>query len=169
MPSSITRPPLPFVRPDSAVVVGQSAGGWGAIAYDSLPHPKVSAFVVMAGGRGGHENHEPNENCRPGRLAEAAKHFGATASTPMLWVYAANDSYFAPPIARALYDAFTAAGGKAELVQPGPYDKDGHRVFLSREGRRLGGTWSRGMSPGNSERQSRWQTSSCFRATASRH
>jgi pimeloyl-ACP methyl ester carboxylesterase len=42
---------LAFVRHESAVVVGQSAGGWGAIAYDSVPHPKVAAFLVMAGER----------------------------------------------------------------------------------------------------------------------
>ena len=121
---------LPGIRPDGAVVVGQSAGGWGAIAYDSQPHPKVAAFVAMAGGRGGHEDNVPNRNCRPERLAEAAGGFGATASTPMLWVYAINDSYFAPPIADALHQAFTAAGGKATLEQPGPYNGDGHRLFF---------------------------------------
>lgn len=108
---------LPFVRPDGAVVVGQSAGGWGTIAYDSLPHPKVAAFVVMAGGRGGRRGNIPNNNCRPERLADAASRYGATASTPMLWVYAANDSFFAPPIARAMHKAFTEAGGKATLIE----------------------------------------------------
>ncbi len=120
---------LPFVQRNGAVVVGQSAGGWGAIAYDSQPHPKVAAFIVMAGGRGGHQDDVPNRNCHPERLAEAAGHYGATAATPMLWVYAANDSFFAPTIAAAMHDAFVAAGGRAELEQPGPYDGDGHRLF----------------------------------------
>ena len=121
---------LPFVQRDGAVVVGQSAGGWGAIAYDSESHPKVAAFVVMAGGRGGHQDDVPNRNCHPERLAEAAGHYGATAATPMLWVYAANDGFFAPTIATAMHDAFVAAGGRAELEQPGPYDGDGHRLFF---------------------------------------
>ena len=121
---------LPFVRHDGAVVVGQSAGGWGTIAYDSQPHSKVAAFVVMAGGRGGHRDDVPNRNCHPEQLAEAAGHFGATAATPMLWVYAANDSYFAPAIATAVHDAFVGAGGRAELEQPGRYDGDGHRLFF---------------------------------------
>ena len=120
---------LPFVRPDGAVVVGQSAGGWGTIAYGSLPHPKVAAFVVMAGGRGGHRNDVPNENCRPDLLVEATSQFGKTATTPMLWIYTANDTYFAPPIARAMYQAFTAAG-TTEFVQPGPYGDDGHHLFF---------------------------------------
>ncbi len=125
---------LPQVRPGGAIVVGQSAGGWGAIAYDSLPHPKVAAFVVMAGGRGGHFGNVPNSNCHPDKLAQAAGQFGATAATPMLWIYAANDSFFAPPIATALHQAFTAAGGKAELVQPGPFGADGHRLFFGAGG-----------------------------------
>lgn len=130
---------LPFVRPDGVVVVGQSAGGWGTIAYDSLPHPKVAAFVVMAGGRGGHEDNVPNNNCRPERLVEAAGTFGATASTPMLWIYATNDSYFSPSLAVAMYRAFTEAGGKADFEQPGPYDGDGHHLFFGRGGSTIWG------------------------------
>jgi dienelactone hydrolase len=125
---------LPFVRPDGAIVVGQSAGGWGAIAYDSVPHPKVAAFVVMAGGRGGHHHDLPFNNCRADLLAAAAGRYGTTATTPMLWVYAANDSFFPPPVATALYAAFTAAGGHAEFRQPGPYGTDGHRLFFGAGG-----------------------------------
>jgi dienelactone hydrolase len=120
---------LPFVRPDGAVVVGHSAGAWGAIAYDSLPHPKVAAFINMSGGRGAHQEEAASGNCRPERLAEAARHFGKTASTPMLWVYPANDTYFPPAIAKSMYDAFVAAGGKADFEQPGPRDGEGHGLF----------------------------------------
>jgi dienelactone hydrolase len=125
---------LPFVRPDAAVVVGQSAGGWGAIAYNAVPHPKVAAFVVMAGGRGGHRDNRPNDNCRPDLLAEAAGVFGARATTPMLWIYAVNDSYFGPSIARALWHEFTAAKGVADLEQPPAYGADGHRLFFGANG-----------------------------------
>jgi dienelactone hydrolase len=118
------------VRPDGAVVVGQSAGGWGAIAYASVSPSKVTAFVVMAGGRGGHHDNRPRDNCRPDLLADAAGHFGKTARTPMLWIYTENDSYFAPPIARAMYHAFTSAGGVADFEQLGPYGTDGHRLFF---------------------------------------
>ncbi len=125
---------LPGVRPDGAVLVGQSAGGFGAVAADGLPHPKVAALVSMAGGRGGHAGDIPNRNCRPDLLAEAAGRYGATATTPMLWIYAANDSYFAPAIAEAMHARFTAAGGRAELVRPGPFGTDGHRLFFGRGG-----------------------------------
>ncbi|HTW38046.1 MAG TPA: prolyl oligopeptidase family serine peptidase [Steroidobacteraceae bacterium] len=125
---------LPFVQEDDAVIVGQSAGGWGTIAYDSIPHPHVSAFIVMAGGRGGHLHERPNENCQPERLAQAAGRYGATATTPMLWVYALNDTYFGPAIARALYQSFTAAGGKADFEQPERFGDDGHHLFFGRGG-----------------------------------
>jgi dienelactone hydrolase len=125
---------LPGIRRDGAVVVGQSAGGWGTIALDSQPHPKVAAFVVMAGGRGGHQDMTPNRNCHPERLAEAAGQYGASARTPMLWMYAANDTYFAPSVAEAMHSAFTAAGGSADLVQPGPFGTDGHRLFFGAGG-----------------------------------
>jgi dienelactone hydrolase len=125
---------LPEIKPSNAIVVGQSAGGWGAIAYASAPHPKVAAFVVMAGGRGGHRDNRPHNNCRPDLLADAAGHFGKTARTPMLWIYTENDSYFAPPIARAMYHSFASAGGVADFEQLGPYGTDGHKLFFGSRG-----------------------------------
>jgi dienelactone hydrolase len=125
---------LPEIKPADAVIVGQSAGGWGAIAYASAPHPLVSAFVVMAGGRGGHHENRANSNCRPDLLAEAAGHFGKTSRTPMLWIYTQNDSYFAPSIARAMHREFTSGGGVVDFEQPGPFGTDGHRLFFGAGG-----------------------------------
>jgi dienelactone hydrolase len=86
---------LPFARPTGMVVVGHSTGGLGALAYDAMPHPRVTAFVSMAGGRGGHYQNQVNMNCRPELLVEAVGRLARTATTPMLWVYAENDSFFA--------------------------------------------------------------------------
>ena len=63
---------LPYARPQGVVVVGQSAGGWGTIAYNAVPHPRVTAFINMAGGRGGHYQRRPNNNCHPDLLTAAA-------------------------------------------------------------------------------------------------
>jgi pimeloyl-ACP methyl ester carboxylesterase len=87
---------LPFARPQGMIVIGVSAGGWATIAYDSLAHPRVTALINMSGGRGGHHNNQPNSNCAPDRLEAAAGTLARGASTPMLWVYTANDSFFAP-------------------------------------------------------------------------
>jgi dienelactone hydrolase len=130
---------LPFARPQGMVLVGQSAGGWGAIAYNSMPHPRVTAIVNMAGGRGGHQEHRDNNNCRPDLLAASAGQFGRTATTPMLWVYSENDSFFAPAIATALYSAYSQNGGKAAFERPGPFSNDGHRLFFGAGGSQIWG------------------------------
>jgi dienelactone hydrolase len=131
---------LPDARPDGMVMVGQSVGGLVTVAYNSMPHPRVVALINMAGGSGGHVNNRPNNNCRPDRLAEAMGHFGATAVSPMLWIYTENDSFFAPPIAVSLRDAFVAAGGKLTFVNPGPYGQDGHNLFFGSGGSITWGT-----------------------------
>ncbi len=144
---------LAFVKPDGVVIVGQSAGGWGTIAYDSVPHSQVAAFVDMAGGRGGHRDDRPRHNCRPELLVAAAGRYGKTASTPMLWIYTQNDSYFEPPLARAMWQEFTAAGGQAEFVNPGPFDGDGHHLFFGAGGSEIWGPYvekylaERGVGP----------------------
>jgi dienelactone hydrolase len=130
---------LPFARPQGIVLVGQSAGGWGAIAYNATPHPRVTAIVNMAGGRGGHQNDVPNSNCRPDLLAAGAGQLARGATTPMLWVYAENDSFFAPAIAVALYTAYSQNGGRAEFERPGAFGNDGHRLFFGPGGSQIWG------------------------------
>ena len=125
---------LPYARPQGVVVVGQSAGGWGVIAYNAVPHPRVTAFVNMAGGRGGHRGGRPNNNCRPDQLAAAAGRLARTATTRMLWIYTQNDSFFAPAIATALHTAYTNSGGKAEFYQLPAFGSDGHRLFFETGG-----------------------------------
>ncbi len=125
---------LPYARPDGAVVVGQSAGGWASVGLDAQPHPKVAALVSMAGGRGGHMGNRPFNNCRPENLVAAAGILGRTAGTPMLWVYTANDSYFGPPISAPMHAAFTQAGGRATLVALPAFGEDGHQLFFGRGG-----------------------------------
>jgi dienelactone hydrolase len=120
---------LPYVATDRLVVVGQSAGGWAALAYASRHPDGLVAVLNFAGGRGGHRDNVPNSNCSGDRLVAAAGTFGRTAGVPTLWVYAANDSFFAPELVQRMHAAFTGAGGRAQLVQPGPYSTDGHNLF----------------------------------------
>jgi pimeloyl-ACP methyl ester carboxylesterase len=129
----------PGVRADGAIVAGVSAGGWATLAYDSVRHPKVIGMIAMAPGRGGHQNGEENANCHPEKLAQAAGVFGKTASTPMIWIYAENDTFFAPEIARANYQAFTHAGGKVEFHALGPDGDEGHYLWSSQGGSEIWG------------------------------
>jgi len=130
---------LAFVRPNGAVVVGQSAGGWGTIALASRKPETVAAFVNFAGGRGGWALGRPNTNCSPAALVRSAGAFGATARAPMLWIYTTNDTFFAPEISKAMHEAFVAAGGRADFTMLAAFGTDGHSLLLARNGSRVWG------------------------------
>ena len=130
---------LPGARPNGAVVLGVSTGGYTALAYNSQPHPRVSAVVNVSGGIGGRIGGAIGQVCHADRMVEGAGKLGATAGTPMLWLYATNDTFFSPDLGRAMFAAYTAAGGKGEFVEPGVYGYDGHAMFLGTGGVRLWG------------------------------
>jgi pimeloyl-ACP methyl ester carboxylesterase len=86
----------------------------------------VQAIITFAAGRGGRVDGKPNNNCAPDTLVEATRSFGKTSRIPTLWIYAENDTYFGPDLAKRMYEAFTAAGGNAELRVFPPFGSDGH-------------------------------------------
>src|SRR5262245_4790676 len=104
-----------FIRPGGMVVIGHSAGGWGALALAGEDPKDVAAIIAFAPGRGGHANEFPNRICAPHTLIAAAGEFGKAARVKITWLVAANDSYFSPAIARQLADAFRGAGGTADF------------------------------------------------------
>jgi dienelactone hydrolase len=120
-----------LIVPDNVVVVGQSAGGWGAIALSSRNLPSVKAIITFAAGRGGRVDGKPNNNCAPDKLVEATGEFGRTARVPMLWIYAENDTFFGPALSRKMHEAYTGAGGSAEYHMLPPFGSDGHFLIDS--------------------------------------
>jgi dienelactone hydrolase len=124
----------PDVRKTSAVIVGHSAGGWGALALASRNPRGVAAIINFAGGRGGRAFDHANNNCAPERLIEAAHMFGSTARVPTLWIYAENDSYFSPALARRMADAWRAGGGHVDLVIVPAFGLEGHRLAEAADG-----------------------------------
>jgi len=116
----------PFIRTDGIVVIGHSAGGWGALALASEDPKNVAAIIAFAPGRGGHANDFPNRVCAPHTLTAAAGEFGNKARVPVTWLVAANDSYFSPALSRQLADAFRNAGGKVDFRVLGAYGSEGH-------------------------------------------
>jgi len=111
------------------VVVGQSGGGWGAIALSSLNPRSVRAIITFAAGRGGRVDGKPNNNCAPDKLVEQTAEFGRTSRIPMLWLYIENDTYFGPEISKRMHQAFAAAGGQAEYHLFPPFGGEGH-IFI---------------------------------------
>jgi dienelactone hydrolase len=112
--------------PNSAIVIGQSAGGWGAIALSSENLPSVKAIIAFAAGRGGRVGGKPNNNCAPDKLVDATADFGRIAHTPMLWIYIENDTFFGPDLSKRMHAAYTGAGGSAEYHLMPPFGNDGH-------------------------------------------
>src|SRR5690606_33811007 len=119
----------PFVRREGALVIGNSAGAWGALALAARNPTGVSAVINFAGGRGGHNRNRPGNHCAPDRLVAAAAELGGAARLPTLWLYADTDTYFPPDLSRRMADAFTAAGGPTTyqlLPLPG---QEGHNLI----------------------------------------
>ena len=128
-----------FARKDGAVVLGHSAGGWGALALAGADPKMVSAVVVFAAGRGGHANDFPNQICAPHSLLSASAAFGKTAHIPVTWLVAANDSYFSPEFSRQLANAFRAGGDRVDFRALPASGSEGHWMIETEAGVKAAG------------------------------
>lgn len=116
----------PFADPSRVIAVGVSAGGLASVALSANPPPGLAAVINFAGGRGSRGDHDV---CKSERLASAYGVFGRTARVPQLWIYAENDLFFWPELARNFHTAFTQSGGRAEFISAPANGKDGHFLF----------------------------------------
>jgi dienelactone hydrolase len=127
----------PFIRPEGMVVIGHSAGAWGALALAGEDPKEIAVIVAFAPGRGGHANDLPNRVCAPHTLMAAASEFGKAARVKVTWLVAANDSYFSPAFSRQLVDAFRGAGGRADFHVLPAHGGEGHWLVETEGGVRL--------------------------------
>jgi dienelactone hydrolase len=123
-----------FIRQDGAVIVGHSAGAWGALAFVGDNPQGVSSIIAFAPGRGGHANDLPNQVCAPHRLLSSAGEFGKRARLPVTWLVSANDTYFSPALSRQLTDAFRSSGGRVEFRVLGASGSEGHWLAETESG-----------------------------------
>ncbi len=128
-----------FIRQDGAVVLGHSAGAWGALALAGENPQGVSNIIAFAPGRGGHANDFPNRVCAPHTLLASAAEFGSNARVPVTWLVAANDSYFSPELSRQLADAFRGGGGKVDFRVLAPSGSEGHWLAETEAGVKTAG------------------------------
>ena len=124
----------PFIRQGGMIIVGHSAGAWGALALAGEDPRDVSAIIAFAPGRGGHAHDLPNKVCAPHTLISAAAEFGKAARVPVTWLVAANDSYFSPELSRRMADAFRSGGGKVEFRVLAASGSEGHWLAESEAG-----------------------------------
>ncbi|WP_442784084.1 alpha/beta hydrolase family protein [Collimonas fungivorans] len=103
------------------VVAGASFGGWNTLAFGALNDPRVKGLINFSGGA-------VTSDCPrvDAALAQAAEHYGAHTTVSSIWFYGDNDKIFAPAAWHSMYESYTTAGGKAELVAYGNFLNDAH-------------------------------------------
>jgi dienelactone hydrolase len=114
------------VTTSGMIAAGHSAGGLATVALTAQAPGGLVAAISFAGGRGSRDD---DDVCNPDGLVQAFATFGRTSRVPMLWVYAANDSFFGPGLARRLHDGFRTGGGNAKFIAAPPYGDDGHYLY----------------------------------------
>ena len=113
---------LPSVRPGPVLLAGQSRGGFLAMHYAGLKPAEVMAVVNFSGGW------YPYGPVTTPYYANAGR--GASEKVPQLWLYADNDRLYEEALIHEYYQAFVAAGGKAEFELLHDVPGDGHLLRL---------------------------------------
>ncbi|CAN7328504.1 dienelactone hydrolase family protein [Bradyrhizobium sp. LjRoot220] len=114
------------VSTSGMIAAGSSAGGFASIALAATAPPGLVAAISFAGGRGSRGD---DDVCDEAALVRAFATLGRTSRIPMLWIYAENDKFFGPDLARRLHAAFTGGGGRAQLIDAPAFGDDGHTLF----------------------------------------
>lgn len=117
---------LPEVDTGTIVSAGVSSGGFAQVALTVDPPLGLKAAISFAGGRGGDGS---MHNCNESGILSAFHDFGMKSRVPMLWVYAENDHWFPPDLARRFDVAFREEGGIDDFVIVPPYSDEGHHFF----------------------------------------
>lgn len=119
-----------WVDKDRILVAGQSYGGLTAMAFGTHAFPGVRGLINFAGGLKVHGG-----GCQwKSSLVNAFAEYGSKTTLPSLWFYGENDHHFDHELASRLYEAYTKAGGHANLVAYGPFKKDAHGMVGSHDG-----------------------------------
>jgi dienelactone hydrolase len=108
------------------VAVGVSAGGFATLALSANAPKGLAAAINFAGGRGSRAD---DDVCDEDALVRAFATLGRTSRIPTLWIYAQNDKYFGPELARRMHAAFAGAGGQAKFIDAPSFGEDGHSLY----------------------------------------
>jgi len=127
---------MPFLNAQKILLVGQSAGGFGVLAVAARRTPGLSGVVNFSGGirassgAGINSTHcEGGPDALVARMRRLGERTGAT--TPTLWLYAHNDSFFGYGLSTRMVTAWREAGGMARYQELPVGGRDGHGFFPS--------------------------------------
>jgi pimeloyl-ACP methyl ester carboxylesterase len=105
-------------RSGKAILWGGSRGGILALHYAATYPDQVRAVIAVSPGwlslseKWPKEEVEERLSVQRQLLARAGKGYRG----PTLWIYAARDPFYAGPLTRQLFEAFTSAGGEGHYV-----------------------------------------------------
>jgi dienelactone hydrolase len=137
----------PRVDPNRVVVAGQSAGGYAVMAIASVNPPWVKALINYSGGRSSHTSgggivrgvrftdgsttarRDDSAQSDDTSMIEGFRTFGKTARTPLLMIFAANDSRYKKEIIEKAATAYAESGGSGVLKLYPDQPNDGHFVY----------------------------------------
>ncbi|MCJ2141173.1 dienelactone hydrolase family protein [Methylobacterium sp. E-066] len=114
----------PEIDARRVVVAGVSMGGWNSLAVGTLQDARVAGIISFFGG-------VRSSPCSDdgALLVQSTRRFGSASRVPSLWLYGENDSFFPMPLWQAMHRAYVEQGGKAEVLNFGPYKSDSHRLL----------------------------------------
>jgi len=113
----------PWVDPSHVLLVGHSGGGFASLAAAATNPKAVIGVINFAGGHGAILN---EKFCQPENLFNAMSEFGRMARIPSLWIYADNDHWITPDLARNMFRAYKAGGAPATFLAEPAYKDEGH-------------------------------------------
>jgi len=116
-----------FAKPDQLLLMGQSAGGSGAIGLSADAQNPFQLIVNFAAGSG--SGRVPDFPCSPEAYAERLAIFGKESKMEMLWIYGLNDTYWGKQWPIKWAEAYKNAGGKLEFHQVDSNTSEGHSLF----------------------------------------
>ena len=119
-----------WIDGEHIVIAGQSFGGLASVALSTQELPGVRGIMNFAGGLKVHGGACDWKS----QLVKAFGEYGRKSKIESMWMYGANDSYFAPELVSRMYCAFKGNGGNAQLIAYGPFKNDAHTMLGSRDG-----------------------------------
>jgi len=117
-----------YVDPDRIVVMGQSQGGWSALAFSTVSVDGVLGTVNISGGMNYTDINTDPLSTRHSKWIADCGEYGKINVLPCLWIYAPNDLSIPGDASRPMFDSFKANGGKGTFVMKPPYSPNGHWI-----------------------------------------
>jgi dienelactone hydrolase len=116
----------PDVDSSELIAVGVSTGGFAVVSFGAKAPKALKAVINFSGGW---HSLIFSGSCSKSGIVPAFHQLGSRAHVPMMWIYAKNDQMFGPKYVAQVHEAFTSAGGDAELATVERSGENGHYLF----------------------------------------